>query len=59
MIRKNTNPLVVQRATKKRRDQEEREMQLIEDQDRDPRRNSRQTGRYDQTRICPLIEDEQ
>jgi hypothetical protein len=58
VMRKNRHPMIVQRVTKKRLEQEERERQLMEDRDRDPRRASRQIGRYDQARIYPLIEDD-
>ena len=55
---KNPHPLIVQRASKKRLDQEARELAMLKDFDNDPRRNNRESGRYDQTWLRPLIEDE-
>jgi hypothetical protein len=55
---KNPHPLIVQRASKKRRDQEDREEELLRAIDHDPRRDNRESGRYDQTWIKPLIDEE-
>lgn len=51
--------LIIQRASKQRRDKTEREWELLNEQDRDPRRDSRDNGRHDVARILPLIGDEE
>lgn len=59
MIRRPPWGLIIQRASKQRLDKERRERELLNEQDRDPRRDSRDNGRYDVARILPLIEDEE
>jgi hypothetical protein len=51
---KNTNPIVVQRATKKKREQQEREEALLDALISDPRRQDPTTI----GRVLPLIEDD-
>ena len=49
--------MIVQRKTDVRKEQDQKEIQLLKSMDSDPRYDPNR-GQYDQARLYPLIEDE-
>ena len=51
--------VILLRARKEAAEKKAREEELRREQDRDPRRNHNQSGRYDITQMRPLIEEDE